>query len=160
MKTPWYKEPWAYLVFALPLSAVIAGITTLIIANTGADTVVVDDYYKKGKAINQDIRKIKLAEKLGIRFDIKITDQEVIFKPTGIEKSFPLLNVHFYHATLADRDFSLKLTPDGNGWMRQSINTNIDGKWRIVVEPFDDKWKMQTIVALPQANFREFELRY
>ncbi|WP_310650078.1 FixH family protein, partial [Colwellia sp. MB3u-70] len=43
-----------------------------------------------------------------------IPDQ-LIIRPTGIEKEFPLLNVNFYHPTLADRDFSLVLTPDGNG---------------------------------------------
>ena len=26
MKTPWYKEPWAWLVFILPFTAVVAGI--------------------------------------------------------------------------------------------------------------------------------------
>ncbi|QBY05852.1 hypothetical protein E2K93_16425 [Thalassotalea sp. HSM 43] len=160
MKTPWYKEPWAYLVFILPLSAVVAGITTFIIANTDADTVVVDDYYKKGKAINQDIRKFKLAQKLGVRFDIKVTNDELVLKPTGIEKSFPMLNVNFYHSTLAHRDFSVKLTPDGKGWMRQRIDNDISGKWRIVVTPFDNQWKLQTTLGLPQQQFREFELRY
>ncbi|MDN3651221.1 FixH family protein [Thalassotalea ponticola] len=160
MKTPWYKEPWAYLVFILPLSAVVAGITTLIIANTGADTVVVDDYYKKGKAINQDIGKYKLAEKLGVRFDIKVTENELVLKPTGIEKTFPMLNVAFYHATLADRDFAIKVTPDGNGWLRTPLENNIEGKWRIVITPFDNTWKLQTILGLPQQQFRAFELRY
>ena len=65
MHTPWYKEPWAYLVFILPLSAVIAGISTYIIANTNPDTLVVGDYYKKGKSINLEVGKVKMAQKLG-----------------------------------------------------------------------------------------------
>ena len=52
MKTSWYQEPWAWLVFILPFTAVVAGIATFIIANTNPDTLVVGDYYKKGKAIN------------------------------------------------------------------------------------------------------------
>lgn len=160
MHTPWYKEPWAYLVFILPLSAVIAGITTFIIANTNADTVVIDDYYKKGKSINQDIGKFKMAQKLGIKFDMQVDNNQIILKPTGIEKTFSVLNVSFYHSTLADRDFNLKLTPDGNGWLRQSFDQNIAGKWRIVVTPFDDRWKMQTTVALPQKQFSPFKLIY
>ncbi len=160
MSTPWYKEPWAYLVFILPLSAVVAGITTVIIANTNPDTIVVDDYYKKGKSINQDIRKYKLAKKLGIRFDYQITDNEIILKPTGIEKEFPVLNVHFYHSTLSKRDFDLKLTADGNGLYRQSFDKNVHGKWRISISPYDDKWRMQMLTALPQQNFRNFEIQY
>ncbi|WP_394173305.1 FixH family protein [Thalassotalea litorea] len=160
MTTRWYKEPWAYFVFFLPLSAVIAGTTTFIIANTNADTVVVDDYYKKGKSINLEISKIKEAQKLGVSFDMMVSRQEIILKPTGIEKSFPVLNVSFYHSTLADRDFSLKLTADGNGWYRQTFENNIEGKWRIQVLPFDQRWKVQTTVALPQSDFRPFDIQY
>ncbi|TLU66333.1 FixH family protein [Thalassotalea litorea] len=160
MTTRWYKEPWAYFVFFLPLSAVIAGITTFIIANTNADTVVVDDYYKKGKSINLEISKIKEAEKLGVTFDMKVSDTEIILKPTGNESSFALLNVSFYHPTLAARDFNLVLTADGNGWYRQTFEQSIDGKWRIQVLPFDKRWKLQTTVALPQSDFRPFELQY
>ena len=160
MHTPWYKEPWAYLVFILPLSAVIAGITTFYIANTDADTVVVDDYYKKGKSINQDIRKLKLAQKLGIRFDMQVTEDEIVLKPTGIEKNFPMLNVVFHHSTLQPRDFSVKLTPDANGWYRKTFTENVAGKWKVSISPFDDKWRLQTTIALPQTEFRAFESQY
>lgn len=160
MNTPWYKEPWAYLVFILPLSAVVAGLTTVYIANTDADTVVVDDYYKKGKSINQDLRKFKLAQKLGIRFDMQVSDDEIVLKPTGIEKSFPMLNVSFYHSTLKARDFSVKLTPDANGWYRKTFAENVNGKWKVSVSPFDDEWRLQTTIALPQAEFRVFENQY
>ena len=160
MKTAWYQEPWAYLVFGLPLISVIVGTTVFFVAQQNADTVVVDDYYKKGKSINQDIRKYKLAQKLGIRFDMQVTNNEIVMIPTGIEKAFPLLNVYFYHVTMAERDFSVKLTPDGKGWLRQSFEQNVTGKWRVQVTPFDNKWKMQTTVALPQQKFTEFDLQF
>ena len=57
MKSSWYREPWAWLVFALPFSAVVAGIGTYIIANTDPDTLVVGDYYKKGKSIRPNCYK-------------------------------------------------------------------------------------------------------
>ena len=71
MKTAWYKEPWACLVVILPLSAVVAGLTTLYISLSDPDDLVVGDYYKKGKAINFEIKKVKLAQKLGMRFSIE-----------------------------------------------------------------------------------------
>ena len=160
MHTPWYKEPWAYLVFALPLISVCVGTTVFFIANTNPDSVVVDDYYKKGKSINQDIRKFKLAQKLGVHFDMQVSNNEIILKPTGIDKAFPMLNVNFHHSTLSERDFSLKLTTDGNGWLRQSFDNDINGKWKISITPFDDQWRMQTTLALPQQQFRDFELQF
>lgn len=155
MKTFWYQEPWAWLVFFLPFSAVVAGISTVIIANTNPDTLVVDDYYKQGKAINQELSKIKQAQKLGMRFGLKFIDNELIIRPTGIDKEFPLLNVNFYHPTLADKDFSLVLTANGHGNFTHyfSSDKNLSGKWRITITPFESHWKIQAVITLPQSNF-------
>ncbi len=153
MKTSWYKEPWAWLVFILPLTAVVAGITTLIIANTDPDSLVVGDYYKKGKAINVEISKIKQAQKLGIKFALRLTDNELVIKPTGIEKKFPLLNVNFYHPTQQEKDFYFAMTQDGSGNFRQSLSQNVSGKWRITITPFENDWKIQNVITLPQSEF-------
>lgn len=159
MKTPWYKEPWAWLVFFLPLSAVIAGITTLFIALSDPDDLVVGDYYKKGKAINLEISKIKQAQKLGIAFALKFVDGELVIKPTGIEKQFPLLNVNFYHPTLEEKDFYLALTADGAGNFRHTIEENVDGKWRVTISPFENNWKIQNVITLPQSDFIDIKPR-
>ncbi len=155
MKTSWYKEPWAWLVFILPFTAVVAGIATFIIANTNPDTLVVGDYYKKGKAINLELSKVKLAQKLGMRFDLQLHNNQLVIKPTGIEKVFPLLNVNFFHPTLEDKDFYLALTPDGNGYFRHHFDQEVSGKWRITISPFEGHWKIQNTISLPQANFIE-----
>lgn len=153
MKSSWYKEPWAWLVFILPFTAVVAGITTVIIANTNPDTLVVGDYYKKGKAINLELGKVKQAQKLGMRFGLKLVDNQLIIKPTGIEKEFPLLNVNFYHSTLAQKDFYLALTADGNGNFTQHIDQDVTGKWKITISPFEGHWKIQSTITLPQSEF-------
>lgn len=150
MITHWYKEPWAWLVFFLPFSAVVAGIATFIIANDEPDPLVVGDYYKKGKAINLELSKIKLAQKLGMKFELTYANNTLVIKPTGIEKEFPLLNLNFYHPTIADKDFNLILTPDANGLYRSEITTNIDGKWRITLSSFENTWKIENTIALPQ----------
>jgi hypothetical protein len=155
MKTSWYREPWAWFVFILPSTAVVAGIVTFIIANTNPDTLVVGDYYKKGKAINLELGKIKQAQKLGMSFGLKLVDDQLIIRPTGIEKEFPLLNVNFYHPTLADRDFYLVLTADGNGNFGHTFeaNKNMAGKWRVTITPFENHWKIQAVIILPQSDF-------
>lgn len=152
MKSSWYKEPWAWLVFGLPFSAVVAGISTYFIANHEADPLVVGNYYKKGKAINLELSKIKLAQKLGMKFSLTLKDGELVIKPTGIEKEFPLLNVNFYHPTQEFKDFSLKLTPDGDGNFRHQIDHEVKGKWQITLSTFDEKWKIQNIIYLPQSE--------
>ena len=153
MKTSWYKEPWAWFVFILPFTAVVAGITTYFIANSNPDPLVVGDYYKKGKAINMEVGKVKHAQKLGIRFALKLTNNELVIKPTCIEKTFPLLNVNFYHPTLEDKDFNLALTPDGNGYFRKTFDHPVNGKWKITITPFEGHWKIQNTIYLPQSNY-------
>lgn len=152
MTTYWYKEPWAWLVFALPFSAVVAGIATYIIANHEPDPLVVGNYYKKGKAINLELSKIKSAQKLGMKFSLTLKDDELLIKPTGIEKEFSLLTVNFYHPTQEEKDFVLTLTPDGDGNFRHHLDHDVKGKWQITLSTFDDKWKIQNTIYLPQAS--------
>jgi hypothetical protein len=40
---PWYKEPWPWVAIAIPGAAVIMGITTLVLALTNPDPVIVSD---------------------------------------------------------------------------------------------------------------------
>jgi len=155
MKSSWYREPWAWLVFILPFTAVVAGIATYIIANTNPDTLVVGDYYKKGKSINLEVGKVKLAQKLGMRFELKLSDNELIIKPTGIEKVFPLINANFYHPTLEENDFYLALTPDGNGHFRHQFDHEVSGKWKLTITSFEGNWKIQNTITLPQSEFIE-----
>lgn len=40
---PWYRYPWPWVAIAIPGAAVIMGITTLVLAISNPDPVIVDD---------------------------------------------------------------------------------------------------------------------
>ena len=40
---PWYREPWPWVAIAIPGAAVLMGVTTLILAISNPDPLVVDD---------------------------------------------------------------------------------------------------------------------
>jgi len=63
---PWYRHRWPWLLMIGPVAVLIAGFITTWISFAGADALVVDDYYKKGKAINQDLRRDRAAAALGL----------------------------------------------------------------------------------------------
>ena len=63
---PWYRHRWPWLLMLGPFAVVVAGFVTMWISFTGADALVVDDYYKQGKAINQDLRRDRVAATLGL----------------------------------------------------------------------------------------------
>jgi hypothetical protein len=60
---------------ALPASVVVAGVYTVVLAFQHQDSLVNDNYYKVGKAINQSIEQREAAQRLNIsaqiNFDLK-----------------------------------------------------------------------------------------
>ena len=61
---PWYRQFWPWFIIALPAAVVVASLTTVFIAFINADSMVNDDYFKEGMAINMRLEQDKLAEKL------------------------------------------------------------------------------------------------
>ena len=134
------------------MSAVIAGITTVIIATNNKPEMVVDDYYTKGKAINADLSLLKNAKKIGISATILQQDNNLMIKINGmLDKSS--IQFSLYHPTLAKRDISLMLTADGSGLYRFESDNNINGKWQLRIEPFDKSWRLQKTIILPNSSF-------
>ena len=63
---PWYKQFWPWFLMALPATAVIGGIITIVIAMTNPDGLVKDDYYKAGLGINRTLEREQQATTLGL----------------------------------------------------------------------------------------------
>jgi len=64
--TPWYRQCWPWLLMLGPAVVVVAGTYTGWLAFSRPDALVVDDYYKEGKAINLDLRRDREASRQGI----------------------------------------------------------------------------------------------
>ena len=68
---PWYRQFWPWFIMALPATVVVAGLTTWWIAARNADSLVADDYYKEGLAINRQLDKRRRAEELDLSAAIR-----------------------------------------------------------------------------------------
>ena len=70
---PWYMHRWPWFIMLGPAIVVVAGIHTTWVAFTQQDALVVDDYYKEGKVINQDLSRDRIAADMrlraGLRYD-------------------------------------------------------------------------------------------
>jgi hypothetical protein len=73
---PWYREPWAWLLFFPPAVAVVAGTITTVIAFKTFDGVVSDDYYRQGLAINRTLDRDARARERGLSAELQ-------FNPAG-----------------------------------------------------------------------------
>ena len=73
--THWYQEPWVWFIIGIIVVTVSWGTYRVIFAFQHADEVVVDDYYKVGKAINQDLSRDRRAAQQHIQAVITVNAQ-------------------------------------------------------------------------------------
>lgn len=145
----WYKNPYVWLVISLPMTAVIGGIATVIITSLNQPDMVVDDYYKKGKAINLELKLYQQAEALGIEMLTVITDKKITLEnPYGL----PAVKLKLVHSTLKHRDLDFVATPNAKGQLTAPIEADVSGKWQLFIEPMDGSWKLRKEIALPNSN--------
>lgn len=154
MKTlPWYKQFWPWFIIFFPVVTIVACSIFFYVAFTYGPDMVVDDYYKKGKAINLELSKFNKAKALYLHGDLTITQDTVAFKFTkGDNKNTSALKISFYHPTIKDSDFSLMLTPNANGEFTGLTDNIRDGRYTVFIEPYDGIWKLKQKIKLPYAN--------
>ncbi|MBI1942894.1 MAG: FixH family protein [Betaproteobacteria bacterium] len=138
--TPWYKEPWPWIVMAPPAAAVLAGIATLWIAVASADGLVADDYYKRGLAVNAVTRREQAAERRGIAAQFEREAGRLRVRLHGDAPAALLLK--FVHATRAGHDLHLRLEPAGAGVYEAALPQLAAGRWRLILEDPRGEWRI------------------
>ncbi len=159
--SPWYKQFWPWFLIALPGAVVIASIATIIIATRNPDSVVVDDYYKAGLAINRDLSREQRADRLNIRGIMRL-DQDnkgVRIIINAADQARPQkLQLHILHPTLSDRDQSITLLRADESAYNGSITPLKPGTWNIILESNSPSWRIQRRLEIDAAN-RHYKIR-
>ncbi|MCL1060757.1 FixH family protein [Shewanella benthica] len=140
---PWYKQFWPWFLIILPLCAVVASVNLLYLAVVNKDSLVSEDYYKDGKRINRDLRKIKYAKQLGLQFEMIVDDNTLAITQHGGEPYLAAMNIEFFHPTIEARDFTQVVTADGNQVYRIALDKPITGSWEVRLDGYDRKWRIQ-----------------
>jgi hypothetical protein len=154
MVQPWYKQFWPWFLIALPLTVVVGTLYTVFIFSQNSVSLVAEDYYKKGKGINVDISKVRVANELNLSAQIKSSDGAIIISfNKGDLEHYPALNVAVTHRTLADRDFNELVSASANGEYRLALTQDIDGPWFIELSPHNHEWLIQGRVSFPTSTF-------
>ena len=149
----WYKQFWPWFLIIVPLTSMVLSFTMMNLAFTGEDSMVIDDYYKEGRAINLKIQKLQQAQNLNISTKTQVFSDyvEVIFI-SGEPENGEALTLDFFHSTQKFKDFSVTLFRDANGVYRAPLAEDILGKWQLSLHPFNENWKIQQVVSLPQTS--------
>lgn len=146
---PWYRQFWPWALISLPATAVVAGLYTYSLAASGSSGLVVDDYYKVGKAINRSLAKGQKAAALGLQGQVAINGDKVRLMLETVPAQE--LTLRFAHATLPDHDQTVTLQAQEQGIWMGRITPLAQGKWYVDVLPLDEDWRLSGVLPTAAA---------
>jgi hypothetical protein len=154
--TPWYRVPIVWLAIALPLTAVIAGFTTLWLAIVSDDGLVADDYYRRGQEINRDLTRDRAAAARGLKAMLRWQPPGELRIRFNVEAAaLPTqLEVQFLHATRGGLDQKILLTRAPDGSYRTLLPALADGRWHVQLA--GDDWRLSGTLSVPGNDFAAF----
>lgn len=142
---PWYKEPWPWILMAGPGVVVVAGVITVWLAIRSNDGLVVDDYYKQGLAVNQELHRDQAATARGLHAELTVSGEELHARVAAADALplAPTLIVKLFHPTRAGHDQTLVLTADGPGQYSGRAGAKLSGRWIVTLEEPSSDWRLQ-----------------
>ncbi|MES2016901.1 MAG: FixH family protein [Pseudomonadota bacterium] len=143
--TPWYAQRWPWLLMLGPALVIVAGAITGYLAYTRQDAMVVDDYYKKGKAINQDLRRDRVASAMHLSFAADYDAKAGVLR--GDVSSFGRalaepLHITLAHSTLPEKDLAFEARPDAQGHFEVALPMLEQARWQLGVEGARRDWRL------------------
>jgi len=141
---PWYKEPFVWMIIGVPLSSVIAGVIFLSLAISTKDTLVRDNYYKDGLAINQELQWEKKAKELDIKVSFIIAGDELTLDLVSSRQTPPnTLVIKFSHPTLKEKDRDAFLQRGENGKYMGLLENIDNNRFYIQIESIEQSWRLK-----------------
>lgn len=160
---PWYRHRWPWLLMLGPVAVLVAGFITMWISFSGADALVVDDYYKQGKAINQDLRRDRVAAELGLTASLRYdaASGRLLGKVSGWSQALEAtkaaqavgeapLKVLLVHPTVPQKDIRLGAQPNANGEFELPLAMLERANWQVQLEDGQRKWRLHSQWLWPQ----------
>ncbi len=146
----WYRNPWVWMVICIPFTAVLFGIVMITSATWFPDDVVVDNYYKEGKAINQRLEMDMEASKRNVRATGTFTSDAVELELLGAYDSAVVLKV--FHVTDSSLDQEIVLLPEsGSRYVADDVSLPFAeaGIWYVEIVGADSNWRLRERVVAP-----------
>jgi uncharacterized protein len=157
---PWYAHRWPWLLMIGPVAVILAGLYTGWLAFANQDALVVDDYYKQGKAINQDLRRDQTASNLHMSLNLRYDPAtgRLNGRLTGDAQSVSHpLRLRLIHSTRPERDISLAAQPDASGAFSIALPMLDQARWQVQVENTQREWRLYGTWKWPQEQTIEIK---
>jgi len=130
----------------MPGLAVVGGIFTAYLALTTNHALVIDEYWREGKAINRSLAKEAHAQALGLQLRLVPTPEGLQVKVADAQgrpwSSPSPVRVQWIHPTLAGRDRQAFAQPLGDGeYLASHFKWPDEGRWQVMVEDAGGAWR-------------------
>ena len=155
---PWYRQVWPWILIGFPLSAVLAGIATLVLAVQSDDGLVAEDYYKQGLAINRVLASERFAAQLGLCGQLAVDAAGVVSLQLSGREGLQLpvsLALTLVHPTRAGADQSVLLQQAAPGVYRGQLGSLSAGRWLLQLGDVAHSWRINGMLRYPQSGFAE-----
>jgi hypothetical protein len=155
---PWYTHRWPWLLMLGPVFVIVGGSFAAYLAITRPDAMVVDDYYKQGKAINQDLRRDRVASALALSFEAQYDPASATLSGRMLGGGLPLatpLHIYLAHPTQPAKDQQLLVQPDAAGRFSLAMPMLERAHWQVVVEGPQREWRLARSWSWPRQHSLE-----
>jgi hypothetical protein len=149
---PWYAQRWPWLLMLGPILVIVAGTITGWLAYTRQDAMVVDDYYKRGKAINQDLRRDRVASAMRLSFEARYDAAQGMLRGDLTSFGKPVaapFRIRLAHSTLPEKDVTLDVAPDAQGHFEVALPMLERARWQVAVEGGKHDWRLASELRWP-----------
>jgi uncharacterized protein len=142
--TPWYKEPWMFLVAGVPIIAICWGMVIITLAVTGKDSLVSDSYYKDGMAYTENNAFIDKAKRLQVKADMVYNQDEIRITIAGyLDEQPSFLRLQLIHPTLETKDESVLLQQTADGSYLGLSESSHLGKRKLWLQSPEQEWMLK-----------------
>jgi hypothetical protein len=142
----WYREWGIWLLLAPLILVVILSAIAISIAYRHADDVVMDNYYKQGRMINQVLEQDRRAAELNLHADLRFdrTTGEVFLRFVSGEQLPKQLLLLLDHPFEADLDQTVLLNESAPGVYRGELERVPEFAWYLTLMPELEKSQRRT----------------
>lgn len=149
---PWYAQRWPWLLMLGPALVIVAGIVTGWLAWSRQDAMVVGDYYKKGKAINQELRRDRVASAMRLSLSARYDAAAGVLRGELTSFGKPLavpFRLSLAHSTQPEKDIVLDTVPDAQGRFTLPLPGLARARWQVVAEGGERSWRLGSVWQWP-----------
>lgn len=141
---PWYRQLWPWILIGIPGSSFIYCAIFITMALTTENSLVSDDYYKDGLAINKRLERDRQAGLMGVSAEYSADGSNLLQVRFRSDSSSPpdALILRLTHPTIEGRDQLVRLSPTGEGQFQARLPEPLEGRWYLDLRDASDKWRL------------------